>query len=200
MTYPQSMVDLIEEFAKMPGVGRRTAERFAFYILGAPRETVEALSRLALKVKENIRYCQECFNLSEKPICHICSDPARDHSILCVVQDPRDIIAIEKAGDFNGVYHVLLGALSPLEGIGPRDIKIKELVHRLRKNAVREVVIGTSSDTEGDATCSYLTKQLKSLNLKVTRIAHGVPVGSALEFVDKAALSRAFKERQEIAG
>ena len=200
MTYPESMVRLIEAFAKMPGVGRRTAERFAFYILGAPMETVESLSRLVLKVKENIRYCQECFNLSENPICHICSDPARDHSLLCVVQDPKDIIAIEKAGDFNGVYHVLLGALSPLEGIGPRDIKIKELVGRLKKNRVREVVIGTNSDTEGDATCIYLTKQLKSLHLKVTRIAHGVPVGSALEFVDKAALSRAFKERQEIAG
>lgn len=198
MHYPESMVNLIEEFGKMPGVGRRTAERFAFYILGASRETVETLAALVVKVKENIRYCQECFNLSENPVCHICSDPSRDHSVLCVVQDPKDIIAVEKSGDYQGIYHVLLGALSPLEGIGPRDLKIKELFGRLKKGEFLEVVIATSSDTEGDATCLYLQKQLKPFQLKVTRIAHGVPVGSPLEFVDRAALSRAFKQRQEI--
>ena len=198
MPYPESMVNLIEEFAKMPGVGSRTAERFAFYILGAPRETVESLSKLMVKVNENIHYCQDCFNLSEESICHICSDPTRDHSLLCVVQDPKDVIAIEKAGDYRGIYHVLLGALSPLEGIGPKDIRIKELLPRLKKGEIKEVIIGTSSDTEGDATALYLLKQLKTLKIKVTRIAHGVPVGSALEFVDKATLSRAFRHRQEI--
>ena len=203
MSYPESMVHLIEEFARMPGVGIRTAERFAMYILSAPPESVEALSELLLKVNANIHYCQECFNLSEETSCHICSDPTRDHSTLCVVQDPKDIIAIEKSGDFQGIYHVLLGALSPLEGIGPKDLKIKELMERLKRGEVKEVVLGTTSDTEGDATALYLTKHLQALSLsgrkiKVTRIAHGVPVGSALEFVDKATLSRAFKQRQEV--
>ena len=198
MSYPESMARLIEAFAKLPGVGLRTAERFAFYILSAPSETAEELSKLLLKVNGNIHYCQDCFNLSEEPICHICSDPTRDHGYLCVVQDPKDILAIEKSGDFQGIYHVLLGALSPLEGIGPKDLKIKELLQRLKKGTVREVVLGTSSDTEGDATSIYLLKHIKPLKIKVTRIAHGVPVGSALEFVDKATLSRAFKQRQEV--
>ncbi|MGH7198404.1 MAG: recombination mediator RecR [Candidatus Omnitrophota bacterium] len=198
MPYPESMIHLIEEFARMPGVGARTAERFAFYILSAPRERVEDLSRLLTKVNADIHTCAGCFNLSEGDLCHICSDPARDHSSLCVVQDPKDIVAIEKAGDYHGVYHVLLGVLSPLEGIGPKDLKIKELLNRLKKNGIREVIIATSSDTEGDATSLYLFKQLKSMKIKVTRIAHGVPVGSALEFVDKATLARAFKQRQEV--
>ena len=198
MPYPESMIQLIEEFAKMPGVGTRTAERFAFYILGAPQETIESLSKLIVKVNENIHYCQECFNLSEEPVCRICSDPTRDHAILCVVQDPKDVIAVEKAGDFQGIYHVLLGALSPLEGIGPKDIRIKELLVRIKKHDIKEVILGTSSDTEGDATSFYLMKQLKPLKIKVTRIAHGVSVGSALEFADKASLSRAFKQRHEV--
>lgn len=198
MSYPQSMIRLIEEFAKMPGVGTRTAERFAFYILSAPPETIESLSKLIVKVNENIHYCQECFNLSEASVCHICSDPTRDHSLLCVVHDPKDVIAVEKSGDFHGIYHVLLGALSPLEGIGPKDIRIKELLSRLKKGAIKEVILGTSSDTEGDATALYLLKQLKPLKIRTTRIAHGVPVGSALEFADKASLSRAFKQRQEV--
>jgi recombination protein RecR len=192
------MVGLVERFARLPGVGARTAERFAFSILSAPREEVEQLSRLMLKVNENIHYCQQCFNLSEAPVCHICSDPTRDHTVICVVQDPRDVIAVEKAGDFRGIYHVLLGALSPLEGIGPKDIRLKELFERLKKGNIKEMIIGTRSDTEGDATALYLLKQLKPLKLKVTRIAHGVPVGSALEFVDKATLARAFRQRQEV--
>ena len=198
MPYPESMVRLIEEFAKMPGVGTRTAERFAFYILSAPCEEVETFSQLLMRVNGNIHSCQECYNLSEEPVCHICSDPTRDHALLCVVQDPKDVIAVEKAGDFKGIYHVLLGALSPLEGIGPKDIKVKELLNRVKKGLIKEIIIGTSSDTEGDATAIYLLKQLKPLKVKVTRIAHGVPVGSALEFVDKATLSRAFRQRQEV--
>ena len=192
------MVDLIEEFARMPGVGKRTAERFAFYILSAPRENVVNLAKLMLKVNESIHACQQCFNLSERAICHICEDPTRDHSVICVVQMPKDVIAIENSGDFSGVYHVLMGALSPLEGVGPKDLRIKELLDRLKAGQVREVVLATTSDTEGDATAIYLTKQLKVLKIKVTRIAHGVPVGSALEFVDRASLSRAFRQRQEV--
>jgi recombination protein RecR len=196
------MVNLIEEFARMPGVGKRTAERFAFYILSAPRENVTLLSQLILKVNESIHACQQCFNLSERNICHICEDPTRDHSLICVVQDPKDVIAIEKSGDFSGIYHVLMGALSPLEGVGPKDLRIKELLERLKSGQIREAVLAMTSDTEGDATAIYLTKQLQVLSsggkLKVTRIAHGVPVGSALEFVDKASLSRAFRQRQEV--
>ena len=198
MPYPESMVNLIEEFAKIPGVGRRTAERFAFYILSAPKEEVDALSKLLAKVNENIHYCRDCFNLSEGDICHICADPTRDHSVICVVENPKDVIAIEKSGNYSGIYHVLLGVLSPLEGIGPKDLKIKELIERLKKGFVKELILGTSSDTEGDATSMYLTKHLKDLRIKITRIAHGVPVGSALEFVDKATLYRAFKQRQEV--
>ncbi len=198
MAYPESMVQLIEAFARLPGVGKRTAERFTMYILSAPREQVDEMARLLLKVSEHIHYCQACFNLSENKICHICSDASRDHSLLCVVQDPKDVIAIEKSGDFSGVYHVLMGALSPLEGIGPKDIRIKELFQRLKEDGFREIVLATPSDSEGDATASYLTRHLKTLKLKVTRIAHGVPVGSSLEFVDKASLSRAFKHRQDV--
>lgn len=198
MPYPESMVKLIEALAKMPGVGIRTAERFAFYVLGAPREQIQKLSELLVRVNGDIRYCRQCFNLSEGPLCHICADPTRDHELLCVVEDPKDIVAIEKSGDFHGVYHVLLGALSPLEGIGPRDIKAKELLERLKKSKLREIVIATPSDTEGDATSIYLLKQLKPMRIKVTRIAHGVPVGSSLEFVDRATLSRAFRQRQPV--
>jgi recombination protein RecR len=204
MPYPESMVQLIEEFAKMPGVGARTAERYAYYVLGARHEEVAALARLILKVNENIHFCQECYNFSEEPLCRICSDPTRDHGTICVVQEAKDVISIEKAGDYAGVYHVLQGALSPLEGIGPKDLKIKELFDRMKKTEVREIIVGTSSDTEGDATSLYLVKQVQALTgkgaskTKVTRIAHGVPVGSALEFVDRATLSRAFRQRQEI--
>lgn len=200
MPYPESMVKLIEEFAKMPGVGIRTAERFAFYVLSAPPQDVETLAKLIARVNASIHYCQICFNLSEENICHICSDPTRNHSVLCVVQDPKDIVAIEKSGDYKGVYHVLLGALSPLEGVGPKDLKIHELMERLKKGTIKEIIIGTSSDTEGDATSLYILRQVKPLKVKVTRIAHGVPVGSALEFVDKATLARAFRERQQVIG
>ena len=198
MPYPESMLSLIEQFARLPGVGKRTAERFSLYILSAPHEQVEVLSKLLLKVNESIHTCRQCFNLSEEDICLICSDPTRDHSVICVVQDPKDLIAIERSGDFPGIYHVLMGALSPLEGIGPKDIRVKELLNRLKEGRIQEVVLATPSDTEGDATATYLMKQLKPLKVRVTRIAHGVPVGSALEFVDKASLSRAFRQRQEM--
>ena len=192
------MTQLIDAFAKLPGVGKRTAERFAFYILSAPREQVDALAKLLIKVNESIHACRQCFNLSEEDVCHICSDPTRDHTLICVVQEPKDVIAVEKSGDYSGVYHVLMGALSPLEGVGPKDIRVKELFARLKDGNAREIVLATTSDTEGDATATYLTKQLKTLRIKVTRIVHGVPVGSALEFVDKASLSRAFRHRQEV--
>lgn len=198
MPYPQSMIDLIERFAELPGVGRRTAERFAFHVLGMPHAEVQAMADLLVRVNRQIHSCQECYNLSESAVCRICADASRDHSVICVVQEPKDVVAIEKSGHFNGIYHVLMGALSPLEGIGPKDIRVKELLARVKKHEVTEVILGTTSDTEGDATALYLQKQLKPLKVKLTRIAHGVPVGSALEFVDRAALSRAFRERQTV--
>ncbi len=198
MPYPESMIQLIDSFAKLPGVGKRTAERFAMYILSASNEEVAEFSKLLTKVNENIHFCQRCFNLSEETICRICSDASRDHSLLCVVQEPKDVIAIEKSGDFKGIYHVLMGALSPLEGIGPKDIRVKELLQRVKDGQIREVVLATTSDTEGEATAAYLTKHLRAFKTKVTRIAHGVPVGSSLEFVDKASLSRAFLQRSEV--
>lgn len=198
MPYPESMLRLIESLAKLPGVGSRTAERFAFYVLNAPSEAIDTLSKLLVKVNTDIHFCRECYNLSEAPVCRICADPTRDHSVLCVVQEPKDVVAIERSGDYRGIYHVLMGALSPLEGIGPKDIRVKELMARLKARPVEEVILGTNSDTEGDATSLYLLKQLKALKVKVTRIAHGVPVGSSLEFVDKASLSRAFRQRQVI--
>ncbi len=199
MPYPESMVQLIDALARLPGVGRRTAERFAFYFLSSSREEVDTLSKLLLKVKESIRFCNQCFNLSDDDVCRICADPTRDHSLICVVHDPKDLIAIEKSGGYPGVYHVLMGALSPLEGIGPKDIRIQELLAKVKAGGITEVILATTSDTEGDATANYLTKQLRALKAKVTRIAHGVPVGSALEFVDRASLSRAFRHREEIA-
>ena len=198
MAYPESMTELIDEFARLPGVGRRTAERFAFYALRAAPETIARLSELLVRVNENIHACQRCFNFSEGQFCGICEDSSRNHAIVCVVQEPKDVIAVEKAGDFNGVYHVLMGVLSPLEGIGPKDIKIKELLERIPKEKIEEVILATSSDTEGDATSAYLAKQLKNLKVRATRLAHGVPVGSALEFVDKASLSRAIRSRQPV--
>lgn len=198
MAYPESMIRLIEKFADFPGVGVRTAERYALHVLEMDLVEAQSLAELLQKVNSSIGTCKQCFNLSQEDVCHICSDSTRDHSVICVVQDPKDIIAIEKAGDFRGIYHVLMGALSPLEGIGPKDIKVKELLDRLKSQPITEIVLGTTSDTEGDATSLYIAKQLKPLKIKVTRIAHGVPVGSALEFVDKATLSRAFRQRQEV--
>jgi len=196
--YPGCMQDLIEEFSKMPGIGIRTAERLAFYVLGADPFSVQRLSESVRKVKETVRYCKKCFNLSEQELCRICSDPTRDQSIICVVEEPKDINAIEKAGIFRGVYHVLLGALSPLDGVGPEDIKIPELIARVDREAPAEVIVATTSDTEGEATSLYLAKNVKSRKTQLTRLAQGMPMGSELEFTDRATLIRAIEARHEI--
>jgi recombination protein RecR len=196
--YPEPMQHLIEQFSQMPGVGIRTAERFAFYILGARKEDTDRLSDAIRKTKESIRYCRQCFNLSEKELCAVCADPNRDPNMLCVIEEPKDIIALEKAGVYQGQYHVLLGALSPLDGIGPNDLKIPELLSRLGTGHYTEVLLATTSDTEGEATAIYLTKALKPYKVKVTRLAQGVPVGIELEFTDRATLMRAIETRQEI--
>lgn len=196
--YPQILEKLIDEFGKMPGVGPKTAERLALYILKIKKTEAAALAQTILEVKDAIQYCQICNNLSQEQLCNICKDERRDKSIICVVEEPRDIIAIEKSGQYQGIYHVLLGSLSPLDGIGPDDIKIKELLARLKPDSVKEIIIATSSDTEGETTALYLTKILKPLGIRVTRIAYGIPVGSQLEYADPTTLSRAMEHRREI--
>jgi len=198
MPYPESMLNLIEQFAKLPGVGKRTAERFSLYILSAPHEQVEVLSKLLLKVNESIHTCRQCFNLSEEDICLICSDPTRDHSVICVVQDPKDVIAIERSGSYKGAYHVLLGTIAPQDDRGPEDLKIPGLIERIKKEGIKEVIIATDSDNEGEITALYLTKVLKPLNVPLSRIGIGIPAGSSLEYVDISTLSMSLTSRREI--
>ncbi|MBI5143510.1 MAG: recombination protein RecR [Candidatus Omnitrophica bacterium] len=195
--FPISMKELILEFAKMPGIGPKTAQRLAFYILRASKADAEALSKAILKVKASVRFCKVCNNLSDEEICDICKSASRDKSILCVVEEPNDIVTIEKAGNFNGIYHVLLGSLSPLDGIGPSDLKIKELLERVKKERFKEIIIATDFNTEGEATALYLSKILKNSGARLTRVAYGIPVGSDLEYADQATIIKAFEGRRE---
>lgn len=196
--FPVSMKMLIEEFAKMPGIGPKSAQRLAFYILRASRNDAEALARAIGKVKESVRFCKICNNLSDEEICDICNSKTRDRSTLCVVEEPNDIIAIERAKEYKGIYHVLLGSLSPLDGIGPSDLKIKELLDRVKKERFKEIIIATDFNTEGEATALYLMKQLKDSGAKLTRVAYGIPVGSDIEYADQATILKAFEGRLEV--
>ena len=195
---PDSMKSLITEFSKMPGIGPKSAQRFAFFILTKPADEAKKLSEAIMKLKDSVKFCVVCNNLSDTELCEICSNESRDKGILCVVEKPGDVISIEKMGQFHGVYHVLLGALSPLDGVGPGDLKINELVGRIKKEKIREVVIATDSDTEGEITSLYLIKLLRPLGAKVYRIAHGVPVGSNLEYADQATLYKAFEGKKQV--
>lgn len=196
--FPVSMRSLIEEFSKMPGIGPKSAQRLAFYILRASKDEASKLSAAIAKVKESVRFCAVCNNLSDEDVCEICKSKARDRSLLCVVEEPNDIVTIERSGDFNGIYHVLLGSLSPLDGIGPGDLKIKELLERVGKDKFREIIIATDFNTEGEATALYLTRVLKGSGAKVTRVAHGIPVGGDLQYADQATIVKAFQGRQEV--
>lgn len=196
--FPASMKLLIAEFSKMPGIGPKSAQRLAFHILRSSRSDVEALSKAVIKVKESIRFCKVCNNLSDSEVCDICTSPSREKALLCVVEEPNDIITIEKAGTFRGVYHVLLGSISPLDGIGPGDLKVKELVERVKKEHFKEIIIGTGFTTEGETTALYLMKALKGSGAKVMRLAYGIPVGSALEYADQATITKAFEGRREV--
>jgi len=191
----ESLEQLAEHFAQLPGIGRKTAHRLAFYVLKMPQEEVEALANALLTVKEKIQYCSICSNITETDPCPICADAKRDRTLICVVEEPNDVLAIEKTNDFHGLYHVLGGALSPLDGIGPDDLKIKELLHRLSESSVAEIILALNPNVEGEATTLYLSKLLKPFGIKVTRIARGLPVGSDLEFADEATLSRALEGR-----
>lgn len=197
-TYAQSLVRLLEELERLPGIGPRSAERIAFHLLRVPKEQVAQLSQAMLDCKELLSFCKDCFNLSDAPKCRICEDDTRDPSILCVVEEPKDVLAIEKTGRFHGRYHVLLGAIAPLDGIGPELLKIDELLKRCEQAVVQEVILATDVDKDGETTASYLTKLLHDRGMRVTRIASGIPVGSHLEYADAATLSRALDGRREL--
>jgi recombination protein RecR len=190
--------DLIEALTKLPGIGRKTASRLAFYILRSNPSEAQRLARAILDVKEKIRLCSICFNLTDEDPCRICQDERRTREILCVVEGPNDLIAIENTGAFSGSYHVLHGTISPLEGVGPDDIKIRELMERIHRERVAEVILATNPTVEGGATALYLTDLIKPLGVKVTRIAYGIPMGGEIEYSDGMTLSKALEGRREI--
>jgi recombination protein RecR len=196
--YTDSIEKLIEGLVKWPGIGRRSAERIVNYILGASREEIRSLLEAIHKVKGQVRFCRACNNLSESDLCKICQDMRRQKDVLCIVEKPSDVTAIEKAGNFNGVYHVLLGSISPLDGKGPGDLKTEGLISRIKQDHIKEVIIATDADTEGETTALYLTKLLKPLGVPLTRIGLGLPVGSNLEYADSSTLSKALESRRAI--
>ena len=192
------LAKLIEHFRALPGIGAKTAVRLAYHVLDMDAGEARALAGAIIEAKEKIGFCNTCFNLSDRNPCAICASAERDHSLICVVEQPQDVAAMERMRDFRGVYHVLHGALSPLEGVGPGDIRIKELLGRLADETVKEVIMATNPNEEGEATAMYIAKLLKPMGLKVTRIAHGLPVGGDLEYADEVTLSKAMENRREI--
>lgn len=196
--YPTSVLKLIKNLARLPGIGEKTAERLAIHILRAPRSETEQLSRSIIEVKEKVRPCSMCFSLSDTDICQICGDPARTPSILCVVEQPADMVAIEKSGSFKGLYHILGGVLSPMNGVGPDDIRIQELIVRIARGEVEEVILATSTTVEGETTADYIAERLGNQPLKITRIASGVPIGGDLKYVDQVTLKKAMDTRHAI--
>lgn len=196
--YSPSIEKLIENFEKLPSIGHKTAIRLAFHMLDLDKERTEEFINSIVEAKKNLKYCSKCYNISDTDPCQICSSPKRDASIICVVEDVRDVIAMERTHEFKGVYHVLHGSISPMNGIGPDDIKIKELLARLSDNNVKEIILATNPRVEGEATAIYLSKIIKPLGIKVTRIAQGIPVGGDLEYTDEVTLSQALEGRREL--
>jgi len=196
--YTESIEKLIESLIKLPGIGRRSAERIVAYILGASKEEIKALSEAINKVKESVKFCSLCNNLSEEELCRVCQDDRRQKDTICIVEKPSDVAAIEKAGNYHGLYHVLLGSISPLEGKGPSDLKMDSLLDRIKENNIKEVIIATDADTEGEATAIYLTKLLKPLGVHLTRIGIGLPMGSNLEYADSSTLSKSLESRRSL--
>jgi recombination protein RecR len=194
----ESIEQLAEQFAQLPGIGRKTAQRLALYILKMSRDEVVTMAKALVNVKDKVRYCTICSNITETDPCAICSNTKRERSSICVVEEPHDVLAIEKTNEFKGLYHVLGGALSPLDGIGPEELKIKELLQRLSASTIEEIILALNPNVEGETTTLYLSRLLKPLGIKVTRIARGLPVGSDLEFADEATLSRAFEGRVSV--
>lgn len=198
MIYPKSIAALIEQFQKFPSVGPKSAQRMAFYLLRLPKNDVENFAKTIIDAKENTRTCEICFNISSTSPCEICSSPHRDNSTICVVADSKDLIAIEKTNEYKGLYHVLQGLISPIDGIGAEDIRIKELLNRLTDEKIKEVILAISPSVEGEATSLYLTKLIKPFGIKVSRIAFGLPVGADLEYADEITIAKALEGRHEI--
>ncbi len=196
--FPAALQELADQFARLPGVGGKTAQRLAFRVLEMPMEDAQSFADAIMTAKNTVHTCPVCQNLTDRDICPICEDSARDSSLICVVADPKDVIAMERAREFSGVYHVLHGVISPLNHISQDDIRIKELLQRVAKGGVREVIMATNPDVEGEATAMYISRLLRPMEVKVTRLAYGVPVGSQLEYADEITLSRALEGRQEI--
>jgi recombination protein RecR len=196
--YAGPVQDLIDELGRMPGVGPKSAQRIAFHLLKLPREDALRLARAITEVKDKVAFCERCFNVSEGPLCGICSDERREPHVICVVEEPKDIVSVEKTHEYRGRYHVLQGAISPIEGIGPDQLKVKDLLARLDPEGVTEVILCTNPNIEGEATAMYLARLLKPLGIKVTRIASGLPVGGDLEYADELTLGRALEGRREV--
>ena len=188
--------NLIEQFQKLPGVGRKTAQRLAFFILSLPEAEAEGFANAVINAKKLVKFCSECQNLTDTELCSICADNARDKTTVCVVSDPKDVAAIEKTREYNGLYHVLHGCISPMNGIGPDDVRIKELLTRVAKGEIKEVIMATNPDTEGEATAMYISRLLKPFGISTTRLAYGIPVGGHLEFADEMTLTRAIEGRR----
>jgi recombination protein RecR len=197
-TYAPPVQALIDELGRLPGIGPKSAQRIAFHLLKLPAEDANRLARAISEAKEKVTFCERCFNVSEGPLCGMCTDDRRDATVLCVVEDARDIVAIEKTGEFRGRYHVLLGAISPIDGIGPEQLKVRELITRLEPEAIQEIILCTNPNIEGEATAMYLGRLLKPLGIHVTRIASGLPVGGDLEYADELTLGRALEGRRDV--
>ena len=196
--YPKDIERLVSELGKLPGIGEKTAQRLAFHLIDAPAEEIEGLSNALLNVKDKIRLCPECFSITDGDRCDVCADPNRNRKVICVVQSTKDIFAIEKTREYNGLYHVLHGVISPLEGIGPQDIKAKELLLRIGENDIEEVIMATNPTPEGEATAMYLGNLISPLGVKVTRLAKGIPIGADVEYIDEITLIKAFEGRNTI--
>ena len=196
--FPAALQNLADQFARLPGIGGKTAQRLAFYVLGLPEESAPEFADAIMEAKKSVHTCPVCQNLTDREICPICADDMRDHGVICVVAEPKDVIAMERSREFRGVYHVLHGVISPLNHVTQDDIKVKELLTRVGSEDVREVIMATNPDTEGEATAMYISRLLRPMEVKVTRLAYGVPVGSQLEYADEVTLSRALEGRQEI--
>ena len=196
--YSPSIEKLIESFEKLPSIGHKTAARLAFYMLNSSEEETNEFINSIVNAKKNLKYCSKCYNISDTDPCSICGNQKRDESVICVVEDVRDVIAMEKTHEFKGVYHVLHGSISPIDGVGPDDIKIKELLARLMNNEVKEVILATNPKVEGEATAMYISKLVKPMGVKVTRLAHGLPIGGDLEYTDEFTLGKAFEGRTEL--
>ena len=191
------LTKLVEQFERLPGIGHKTAQRLAYYVLQLPKEKAQAFSQAITDAHEQVKYCSICKNFTDQDVCSICSDSTRDHSVICVVEDPRDVFALERTGEFHALYHVLHGTISPVHDIGPEDIYIKELLERLQKGGVNEVIMANNATVEGELTAIYLSKLIKPLGIKVTRLAYGIPVGGDLEYADEVTLTRALEGRSE---